>query len=753
MASALLGTAGWVHKTLFSSLRLLGRQQHEEEAEEEEEEEERRVSHDWNELPSPAVRPPAGSVEVHAGCTAGGDGKWRHDNISSSFVFPVSRHSRRRRRLRSPDSGICAVRGSRDMTHRFTEIFRRWSSRSREGRTFVDMEEGTEETEEVEEAAIVSPSTSWASTTIAASASTACLNASRGVAGGSVVRRSQSRNSLVPQEGQKQPVSADEMRHRVMSAPLSMWEVPLLEEMGSSEQLNSHGAMGMEYNNLEEKVLFAPLEPPQETPSPRTPAVEGAFFSQQDSPGATVASPSFFPHTTANRPSTVRERDAHQLALHIREMRALLLPCGYGWREPPVGDASHDVSEMTVLDGKPPPPLPTYAIKDSVVFDDLSCSLLLSAVTEDDRRVRVVYEDIMHTVCRGIVEGEIHKYIQLMEGVAERALDYWVIDIVLKDTADVMKRVFPTRALSRGIQRHIRERKAVVLTTVMEDEEDAAVYELVLRQSKRDSNQANEVAVSFQSGLSLTYRQIATLGSGQWLNDQVINAYLSMICDECNNTSGNDVVVSLGTHFFARVEQELKGNISKAMELPSLQKDSGILRWLRRRRNILQPGATRVILIPINLSQTHWALVVFNWELHTWFYYDSYICGKAAMTRGMLVLQQLSHVFLESWRILCDSEGGNVCHLVDCKLVVAEPLRGNVRSYDGGFVFAPQQSNLYDCGVFVCYMAWCAVHGVAPVFTQEDVTAHRRVMLHELLCQKSLLQFPVSAFLTPMMDV
>ncbi|KAF8280446.1 putative cysteine peptidase, Clan CA, family C48 [Trypanosoma cruzi] len=734
MSSALLGTAGWVHKTLFSSLRLLGRQQ----PQEEEEEAAERVTHEWNEPPSPAVRPPAGSVEVvRAGRTAGGDSRWRRD-ISSPFVFPVARRSRRR--IRSPDSGVCAVRGPRDMTHRFTEIFRRWSSRSREGRTFVDMEEGTEE--EVVVVATVSPSTSWASTAISASASTARLNASRGTAGGSVAGRSRSRTLLVPQKRQKQPVTADEMRHRVMSAPLSMWEVPLLEEMGPREQLNSREATGMEHDNLEGKVLFAPLDPPQETPP-----VEGAFLSQKDSPGATVASPSF-PHTTANRPSTVRERDAHQLALRIREMRALL-PRGYGWREPPVEDALHDLNELKFPEGKPPPPSPAYAIKDSVVFDDLSCSLLLLAVTEDDRRVRVVYEDMMHTVCKGIVEDEIHKYIQLMEGVAERALDCWVIDIVLKDTADAMKRFFPAWSLSRGIQRHIRERKAVILTALVEDEEDEEVYRRVLHRGGRDSSQANGVAVSFQSGLSLSYQQIATLGPGQWLNDQVINAYLSMICDERNKTSGKEEVVSLGTHFFARVEQELKGDLSKVVQLPSLQKDSGILRWLRRRRNILQPGATRVILIPVNLSQTHWALAVFNWEVHTWFYYDSYIRGKAAMTRGILVLQQLSHVFLESWRILCDSEGGNACHLADCKLVVAEPLRGNERSYDGGFAFAPQQSNLYDCGVFVCHMAWCAVHGVSTVFTQEDVTAHRRAMLHELLCQKSLLQFPVSAFLTP----
>ncbi|KEG07623.1 SUMO1/Ulp2 [Trypanosoma grayi] len=391
-------------------------------------------------------------------------------------------------------------------------------------------------------------------------------------------------------------------------------------------------------------------------------------------------------------------------------------------------------------------------------------NLLQLADALGERCVRDAYEDIMTSVCGEVVEREVMAYHQRVEGAAVRALDRWMLEVLLEEIASAKRDVSPEMPLSKGIHRHIEQNRAAVLTKLTADAEDEQLYGRAMRyggnssSSTRDGgDHLNDAAVTFKNGLLLTYQQLATLGPGQWLNDQVINAYLSMVCDEYNTRVGADATLSLGTHFFAKVLQELRGGTSK---LPPLQASSGVLRWLKRRRHILLPGTTRIVLVPVNLSQTHWALAVLDWENRRWVYYDSYIHGEAATSRGRAVLRQLAHAFTEARRLLCGGSGGennsnkkddDACEGDDdWGLVVAQPqLCGRDSSDADGFSVAPQQENFYDCGAFVCHAAWCAVHGVAMAFTQIDVTALRHVMVHELLCQKNLLRLPDSVFSTP----
>ncbi|ESL07471.1 hypothetical protein TRSC58_04839 [Trypanosoma rangeli SC58] len=724
MTHALLSSVGWAYRGLFS-LR-----QPQQQPGEEEEQAWERAPQDWGGLPSPAVRPPAGGVEVYAERTVDDNAGGRHN------AFPLfSRFGswRSRRRQRSSHSGKRETCGSRRTSHRFMELLRCWSSRSREGGIPISVEE------ELEEELVASSAASWSSTMTPAASTPGAVD-------GALAEHSRSR-TLAPHEKRQQPVTVEDMRDRVMSAPLSLWEVPLLEEVGQNGHLDGREATGMGNNGVEGKMLFAPVETPQGTPPPRFPLATEALVSRMTLPDATTAT-SLLPSAAVKKQNMVCERDAHLLALHVHEMGSLL-QCGSRWSDALLGAAAAAQKSCGVKLLAEEQSLST-PMEESVMFDDLSRRFLFSVVTGEDRHVRTVYEDVMSTVCRGIIEEEVIHHIQRMEGAALRALDYWAVEVIVTELTEVKQRLLPAPALSSGIQRHIKGRKAAVLTALTEDAEDKEAYASVLRRSRGNSGQAQETAVSFKNGLTLSYQQLATLGPGQWLNDQVINAYLSMIVEERNQAAGKEVVVSLGTHFFARVQQELRGSsCCTASGLPALHKDSGILRWLKRRRHILQPGVTRVVLIPINLSQTHWALAVLNWELRTWFYYDSYIKSTAAMTRGAEVLQQLAHVFLESQRILCEKEAGNACPPADWRLVVAVPLRGDECCRDGGFAVAPQQTNMYDCGVFVCHMVWCAVQGIATMFAQDAVTAHRKVMLHELLCQQSLLQLPVTAFLTP----
>ncbi|KAH9577856.1 Ulp1 protease family [Trypanosoma melophagium] len=352
-------------------------------------------------------------------------------------------------------------------------------------------------------------------------------------------------------------------------------------------------------------------------------------------------------------------------------------------------------------------------------------------------------------MCKNTVKKIVDCHLGRTEGLYKRALDHYIVPIVITEVIKAIHNIKPEAKLFCGVQRQIREGKAVLLHDVITDEEDAQVYRETIELGKRNDHSSQSIAVSYKNGLSLTYEQLTTLGPGRWLNDQIINAYISMICEERNSYEHGEVTMSMGTHFFAKIEQELRGNGASAgsKELPPLQFNSGILRWLKRRQHILFPGKTRIILVPINLSQTHWALAALNWENKTWVYYDSYIHGEATISRGKYILRQLAHTFSEARRILCNDH--NISEVNHWHLCVAKPSHARLSTEIKDFLFAPQQQNMFDCGVFVCYFAWCLVNNVAPSFTQDDVTILRRVMVHELLLKKSLRRLPMCFFTNP----
>lgn len=667
----------------------------------------------WGEVPSPGVRPLTGRLDVVRAGDMPPDGVSHRPttfaplSFSPSSSFPP-RQDPPRSRLRG--HGDSSLEGSHSMMQRFAEVFRRWGSASSVGGTSVHMEAGDKQ--------YVSPASSWTTGNVSPTPS-----------------RSRGRSSQPRPPQPQQPVSADDMQRRVTSAALSQWELPLMEERRHPDPQVETEIAGVEEEHTGGRMLFVPAE----TPQPRL-SLGDDVSSCRSLPAVPLSS-----HMMTMK-KRAREREVQQLAFRICEVGTLLQ------RGSEVGGLFHSRESS----GRWRPLLSEHPRQSPHTLEEdkgpvHTCSSLLASVdTWEDRRVRAVYEGTMSTVCRATVEEEVVSYLQLMEGVALRALERWVMEAVLKEVGDAIKNLLPGRALSQGIEHHIKGGKAADVRALLASEEDKESYNMVVRRGGNhgvDLAQAQDTAVSFKSGLSLTYRQLATLAPGQWLNDQVINAYLSMICEERNALRGKEVAVSLGTHFYARVEQELRGRTSDAETLPPLLTNSGVLRWLRRRRHVLQPGTTRIVLVPVNLSQTHWALAVLNWELCTWFYYDSYIHGKSAVARGELILRQLAHAFSESWRILC---GDDVSRHVDCRRVVAAAAaHGNDVSAESGFAVAPQQTNSYDCGVFVCCAAWCAVNGVAMDFTQCDVTASRRVMLHELFCQRGLPRFPVSTFLAP----
>ncbi|KPA74168.1 putative Sumo1/Ulp2 [Leptomonas pyrrhocoris] len=517
----------------------------------------------------------------------------------------------------------------------------------------------------------------------------------------------------------------------------------------------------------------------------------------------------------------------------------------------------------------------TATVDESNAFRSL---LLNTTHTPHDAAVRLAYEEIMREVCSAQVRREVDAVVGVRQGAADRALSQWVERLLLSELADlpspppqgVSAGILHTSSTATalaftGILQHIRSRVPVSLSSLRLDDADRRALTSVYERHDSDVT-----AAALQTGgYTITYRQLASLSADTWLNDQVINNYLQLLCEDAEDrrrqqsqqqqlrhfdahskwmTAAPHSIASMGTHFYAKVELDLTLNAATggvggdgADPLPPLAANCATLRWLRRRQHLLEPfnaadlQCVRAVLIPVNIEAQHWALVAYYRDQRRWVMYDSMSRAERARQRGRVILERLSHVWREGQRHyglpVDDSAATNADVKESNNLTVAaaytpssteegrssapasarrsplDSLRpygsiaelhraakrlrhqeeqlnerarqtedgegesiklprrdllclGNasltsatvlpssmltdteVEWFTDGFAHIPQQRNGYDCGVFVCQVAWCVAHGVAVSFTQRDVTLLRQVMMLELLSKKLLRRYP-----------
>jgi hypothetical protein len=202
-------------------------------------------------------------------------------------------------------------------------------------------------------------------------------------------------------------------------------------------------------------------------------------------------------------------------------------------------------------------------------------------------------------------------------------------------------------------------------------------------------------------GYQVRRYQLASLRGATWVNDQVINYYFHLIQRLFPD------VTSLGSHLYAKLAA---GDMA------------GALRWVRR-RDIF---ASRVILIAINLNNAHWTLAVVDMERKRLSYYDS-LQGESYD----IVLQRVG-AFMD--HAYAASHGGRSPDVSFTTWPRSTDPATRAKYYDN----LPRQSNNNDCGVFVTQFGLCAACGIAPDFTQEDITLLRNVLILEMSQKKML---------------
>ncbi|KAF9520526.1 hypothetical protein BS47DRAFT_1370365 [Hydnum rufescens UP504] len=191
---------------------------------------------------------------------------------------------------------------------------------------------------------------------------------------------------------------------------------------------------------------------------------------------------------------------------------------------------------------------------------------------------------------------------------------------------------------------------------------------------------------------------IQRLRPAQWLNDEVINFYGAMITERAAR-QGREQGDPLDVHYFNTFFYEKLVN-------PGYEK-ARLNKWSKK----VDIFSKDVILIPINLGNSHWTCACINVRRKRIEYYDS------LGTRREVVYQRLrEYLQRES---------------LDKKKIDFE-----FEDWEDYFSEAtPQQENAYDCGVFVCQFMEAISRGEDAeefAFDQRNMPYIRRRMLWEI---------------------
>ncbi|KAG0642036.1 hypothetical protein HOY80DRAFT_1008144 [Tuber brumale] len=198
--------------------------------------------------------------------------------------------------------------------------------------------------------------------------------------------------------------------------------------------------------------------------------------------------------------------------------------------------------------------------------------------------------------------------------------------------------------------------------------------------------------------IPITNRDFERLKPNQWLNDEIINFYMNLICERTNNSfpNGPKKIFAHNTYFWPK----LKDGGHKA-----------VARWARRAKcggeDLLKLD---YLLMPVHVGGNHWCLAVVNFKQKRFEYYDS-LGGKftpGSRPGPYKMMREYMH----------DETGGK---FKDTDWV------------DYAMPGAPQQRNMNDCGVFALKSAEVLTRSGRLDFTAGDIPLVRSRMLVEIL--------------------
>ncbi|KAI5967671.1 hypothetical protein CANMA_002851 [Candida margitis] len=189
-----------------------------------------------------------------------------------------------------------------------------------------------------------------------------------------------------------------------------------------------------------------------------------------------------------------------------------------------------------------------------------------------------------------------------------------------------------------------------------------------------------------QYSIDISYADLQTLKDGRWLNDNIIDFYLNLVMKQ------SPKVFIWTTHFYSTLAS--RGY-------------SGVARWAKRKKVDLL--AMDKVIVPVNISNTHWALAVVDNLQKAITYYDSLRFGQSGNPEAVKNLQ-----------MYMDNEAKRLGH----DAIKYKPVP---------YIEAPQQKNGSDCGVFTCIAARYLAQNSELKYSQNDMKMIRRRMTFEIM--------------------
>ncbi|KAJ8003708.1 hypothetical protein DPEC_G00151120 [Dallia pectoralis] len=214
--------------------------------------------------------------------------------------------------------------------------------------------------------------------------------------------------------------------------------------------------------------------------------------------------------------------------------------------------------------------------------------------------------------------------------------------------------------------------------------------------SQRDPN----LVLSSAFKLRITQRDLATLQEGSWLNDEVINFYLSLVMARSTSAGCGLKVYSFSTFFFPKLHGGGGGTGGG---------HAAVKRWTKA----VDIFHYDIILVPLHLG-VHWSLAVVDCTSRTVRSYDSIGQRHDDICSLLLLYLREEH----------QAKKGKD---LDMSKWTVSSLRASE---------IPQQKNGSDCGVFACKYADYIAQGRPLTFRQCHMPLFRKLMIWEILNQK-----------------
>ena len=313
--------------------------------------------------------------------------------------------------------------------------------------------------------------------------------------------------------------------------------------------------------------------------------------------------------------------------------------------------------------------------------------------------VKASTKTMINSSLRKIIRETVHDVTSLWNNVVESTLQ----KVLRKLLQRRLQRDGISTAGAKGFLRYLvmqKNRLHVSVPTFLDvphfqfDTDDLQILgEYTQVRSSRD----NIGKMIHLSTYRLSPHDLCTLHPREWLNDQIINAFVAACC---HSTAGR--VRFLGSFFLTKLMQKTGAE--------------GVRRWITK---LHLKGDEEKILIPINVRGNHWSLGVINFSERCVEYYDSYMSSHRNKWNEVLHYDP--------------SISPSAKALADCCAVLFPKL--GIDRIHNTVNLVPQQNNAYDCGVFTCRFA-CALCQTSErrefQFRQQDMDHSRCQILLNL---------------------